>query len=115
MSNQSVKEYIAQRKSDLVGNKAKADQLLEIEAMRLVHGDLERAAMVVRDVVTQANGEGYHQPVGVEDIISVATLIQAYLAPAYRSLIANGELERIELPVPTVAPSGIQKPGDLVS
>ena len=89
----SLKEVLEQRKRDLGGNKAKEGQLVEVEAQRLLLGDLTAAAEIAREVAIEASVNAPVEPT-IADIININSLYQSYISPAYRILISRGEVEQ---------------------
>jgi hypothetical protein len=87
-----LKDKIDQRIADLKGGgEKKVGALIETTAWSLAHRDLVMAADVAREIST-------HDP-EVSDILAIHQLYQAYLGPAYQTLVEAGDVARP--PVPT--------------
>ncbi len=93
----SLKERLDARKLDLLGNKAKEGQLIEVEAQRLMLADLAGAAEIAKEVAQTAAVGGAIEPT-IEDIVLLNNLYQSYVGPAYRNLILRGEVEAPAVP-----------------
>jgi hypothetical protein len=96
-----LKDKIEQRVLDLKGGgEKKVGQLIEATAWHLVHRDMMMAAEVARDVATKASIDidNVEEP-AISDVLAIHQLYQAYLGPAYQTLVEAGDIPRP--PVPT--------------
>jgi hypothetical protein len=108
----SIKDKIAQRLADLRGcPKEKHGTLIEAKAAELVLRDLTLAAEIANDVAKTASFDVVQEP-GMEDVLAIHQLYQAYLGPAYQVLLSTGEIP--PPPVPTTF-SSVNSKEDLVS
>lgn len=113
-SESILREKIDQRLKDLAGqgeNQEKRGQLIEAKSAQMVLDDLMQAADFAYAVASRAAVCGVVEPT-IEDVLAINQLYQAYIGPAYQTLLVRGE---IPPPPSSTMPSSVTSKADLAS